>query len=176
MNKINIVIGREYLTRVRKKSFIFMTFLTPILFALMIIVPVYFVKNQKVETKNIAIIDKSQLFSQVFVSNSKFNFTVIEDTTIKNTQIAKDYYALIEIPKNYEKETIKILSTENISLETNEYIKATLTAQARNLFLISHNIDPQILQQSNLVVNVESFKISTDTSKIESSSSEVSDY
>lgn len=174
MNKIKIVISREYISRVRKKSFIIMTFLTPILFALIIIVPMYFVKNQKVETKKIAIVDKSEQFSQVFVSNSKFNFTIIQDTSIRNNEIAKDYYALVEIPKDYKKQTIKIYSTENISLETNEYIKATLTSQARNLFLISHNIDPQILQQSNLELNVESFKISTDTSEIESSSSEIS--
>ena len=33
MNKIGLIIGREYLTRVRKKSFIIMTILGPVLFA-----------------------------------------------------------------------------------------------------------------------------------------------
>lgn len=174
MKKIKIIISREYLTRVRKKSFIIMTFLTPILFAAIIIVPLYFVKNQNVETKNIAIIDKSQQFSQIFQNNSKFQFTIIQDTTIPNTQIAKDYYALVEIPKDYQNQKTKIFSTENISIETKEDIKTILTAQAQNLFLIQNNIDPQIIQQSNQQIKVESFKIYTETSKIETSSSEIS--
>ena len=41
MNKISIIIAREYNVRVRKKSFIIMTILTPILMALLIILPTY---------------------------------------------------------------------------------------------------------------------------------------
>jgi len=174
MNKINIIIAREYLTRVRKKSFLIMTFLTPVLFALIIIVPVYFVKNQKVETKKIAIVDKSGNFSEVFVSNPKFEFTIIYDTTISNKELAKNYYALIDIPNDYEKESIKIFSSENISLETSEFIKSLINAQARNLYLIRNNIDPQIIEKSNRKLKIESFKISKETSKFESTSSEVS--
>jgi len=39
MNKIKLIIAREYLTRVKKKSFIIMTILGPILFALLTLMP-----------------------------------------------------------------------------------------------------------------------------------------
>ena len=42
MNKIGLIIRREYITRVRKRSFIIMAILGPILFASLMVVPANF--------------------------------------------------------------------------------------------------------------------------------------
>jgi len=47
MNKIFIIIKREYLSRVKKKSFIIMTILGPLLMAALMIVPYYVTKLDK---------------------------------------------------------------------------------------------------------------------------------
>ena len=47
MNKISVIIKREYVTRVRKKSFIIMTILAPLLMAAIFIVPTVLMMNQK---------------------------------------------------------------------------------------------------------------------------------
>ena len=51
MNKIFLIIQREYLARVRKRSFIVMSILGPILFAAFLIVPTYLATMQDKEIK-----------------------------------------------------------------------------------------------------------------------------
>ena len=51
MNKVPVIIRREYLTRVRKKSFIIMTILAPVLLAGLIIVPILLMVNQEQDFK-----------------------------------------------------------------------------------------------------------------------------
>ena len=57
MNKIWIIIQREYLVRVRKRSFIIMTLLTPLLMAGLFIVPPY-LQNNKINPEHIAILEE----------------------------------------------------------------------------------------------------------------------
>ena len=49
MNKISVIIKREYITRVRKKSFIIMTILAPILMAAIVILPTVIMMNDDCE-------------------------------------------------------------------------------------------------------------------------------
>ena len=62
MNKILLIIKREYLSRVKKKSFILMTILGPILMVGIMIVPIW-LSMQKAETQKVEVIDESFLFS-----------------------------------------------------------------------------------------------------------------
>ena len=61
MNKILLVIRREYLTRVRKKSFLLMTILGPLLMG-GIFVAAFMLDRVDTEVKTIAVIDESHLF------------------------------------------------------------------------------------------------------------------
>ena len=56
---VNIIIKREYLTRVKKKSFIITTFLVPILFAALCMLPSLIMLMAKEEAKKIAVVDQS---------------------------------------------------------------------------------------------------------------------
>jgi ABC-2 type transport system permease protein len=77
MKKILLIIKREYLTRVRKKSFIVMTILGPLLMAAMVIVPIYIATISN-EMKTISVIDETELFSEKFKEsdNIKFHYLV----------------------------------------------------------------------------------------------------
>ena len=59
LRTIGIVIGREYSTRVRKKSFLLTTFITPILFAALCLVPAFLMTNMKESAKRLAVVDNS---------------------------------------------------------------------------------------------------------------------
>jgi ABC-2 type transport system permease protein len=59
MNKISIIIKREYITRVRKKSFIIMTLLFPLLMGGIMIVPALIMSNQDKELKKIAVVEEN---------------------------------------------------------------------------------------------------------------------
>ena len=58
MNKIKLIIAREYLTRVKKKSFILMTLLGPILMAGLMLVPIWIATKDK-DIQLIEVIDET---------------------------------------------------------------------------------------------------------------------
>ena len=92
MDKIWLIIKREYSVRVRKKSFIVMTIVTPILLGLLIFAPRFLSSISsdfdQEETKNIAIIEKDFFFSNKLMNSEHLNFTQIpesEKEVIKKT-------------------------------------------------------------------------------------------
>ena len=81
MNKISVIIKREYVTRVRKKSFIIMTILAPVLMAAILILPTVLMMNQDGDFKKIAVIeDKSDLFKGVMKNTKDAEFVYLENT------------------------------------------------------------------------------------------------
>jgi ABC-2 type transport system permease protein len=83
MNKISVIIRREYVTRVRKKSFIIMTVLAPILMAAIVILPTLLMMNQDGEFKKIAVIEgNSDLFKNVIKNTKDAEFVYLENTKV----------------------------------------------------------------------------------------------
>ena len=68
MNKIGLIIKREYLTRVKKRSFIIMTFLGPILLAAIYIIPILLALRGDSEKRTIAVVDQSHWFERQFTN------------------------------------------------------------------------------------------------------------
>jgi len=101
MNKISVIIKREYVTRVRKKSFIIMTILAPILMAAIIIVPTVLMMNQGGEFKKIAVIeDNSNLFKGVIKNTKDVEFVYLDNTKVEDLKktFEKDgYYGILYI-------------------------------------------------------------------------------
>ena len=113
MSKTLIIIQREYLTRIRKTSFIVMTLLGPLLFAAMMILPVWFATIEDEEEKKIAVFDNSWLFFNKIPNTAKFKFVNVFDTVaivrFGNEQIyvdnfkknlsQTDYFGFLYIPE-----------------------------------------------------------------------------
>ena len=77
MNKVTLIIKREFIAKVRNKSFIVMTFLSPLLFV-GIALFVGYLSSLKADQKTIAINDASGLFFNQFKNNDAYRF---ENTT-----------------------------------------------------------------------------------------------
>ncbi|MBO7180705.1 MAG: ABC transporter permease [Bacteroidales bacterium] len=81
MNKIKIIIKREYLTRVRKKSFIVMTFLGPILLCALCVVPILL--EESTETRSeIIVVDNTNILSKYSLNDSDSTSTETESDTV----------------------------------------------------------------------------------------------
>src|ERR1035438_898334 len=82
MNKIGVILQREYVTRVAKRSFLIMTIMIPLLifgfYAAIIAVAV----SGSSEKQNVAVIDKDSLFNGKIDSTSNFTFTLIANESI----------------------------------------------------------------------------------------------
>jgi len=83
MTKTLIIIQREYLTRVRKKSFVIMTLLTPLLMIALIGMPVWLSEANSAETKEIIVIDQTGKQESVFLPNE----THQEETSVESALI-----------------------------------------------------------------------------------------
>src|SRR5512145_836048 len=108
MNKILLIIRREYLTRVRKKTFIIMTILGPVLFGALMVVPIWLTMREDTEVKKIAVVEYDEFNQPVpdslmffkgvipgkknlkldYLSNIQFNDI---ETVLTNT----DYYGFL---------------------------------------------------------------------------------
>jgi ABC-2 type transport system permease protein len=90
MSKIKLIIAREYTTRVYKKSFILLTFLTPILFAALFAVPVWLAQIKNTETKEIVVIDHSKSYQEAFVNDDVYHFTFCNETLEEEKKKERD--------------------------------------------------------------------------------------
>jgi len=100
MNKIKIIILREYLSRVRKKSFLIMSILGPLLFAGMMISPTLMMQIEDTEPQTIAVVDSSQLFIGKFRETKYIKFEYMPDANIvkyKNQFYNSHYSAILYI-------------------------------------------------------------------------------
>ena len=79
MNKIPLIIKREYLTRVKKKSFIVMTIVGPILMAALFIAPVWFATMDDDAVKVIEVYDKTGTYKDAFENSETITFQFIKE-------------------------------------------------------------------------------------------------
>ncbi|MCK5823404.1 MAG: ABC transporter permease, partial [Bacteroidales bacterium] len=76
MNKIILIIKREYLYRVKKKTFIIMTLIGPVLFAALMILPAWIAQLEDTEEKTVAVIDNSQIFDKTKITKTAVNLVI----------------------------------------------------------------------------------------------------
>src|SRR6187431_2992675 len=126
MSIISLIIKREFIAKVRNKSFIVMTFLSPLLFVA-ITGFIAYLGSMKPDTKLIAIHDESGLFVNEFMAlnNEKgdykyLDYSRIELQVLKDSITRENYEALLYIPKttsNKELETkIQLVSNNSLSI------------------------------------------------------------
>ncbi|MCD4794947.1 MAG: ABC transporter permease [Bacteroidales bacterium] len=100
MNKIPLIIKREYLTRVKKKSFIIMTIVGPILMAALFIAPVWFATMDDDAVKVIEVYDKTGTYKDAFENSETITFQFIKednDSIRKSDFLLSGNYALLTI-------------------------------------------------------------------------------
>lgn len=105
MNKTWIIIKREYLTRVKKKSFLILTFLMPFLMGGMMLLPAYFANKDSDDTKFVAVSDHSGHIMDRLNDNKTVKFTAIsteQENEYKNKLNEKGFFALLVIPEDVE--------------------------------------------------------------------------
>ena len=109
MGKLSLIIKREYLAKVRNKSFVVMTFLSPILMVGMVVLIVYLTKINDSEKRTIGILNESNYFSTDFQGTESTSFIKFKDIGL---EAAKDsiqkmgFYGLLYIPNDKDLEQV----------------------------------------------------------------------
>ncbi len=101
MNKLKLIIRREYLAKVRNKSFVVMTFLSPILMVAMVVLIAYLTKLNDSEKRMITVLNESDYFSNSFNPTESISYVDFKDLTFeqaKDSTIGMGNYGLLYIP------------------------------------------------------------------------------
>ena len=162
MNKILLIIKREYLTRVKKKSFIVMTILGPILLAALFIVPVY-IAEMEGSNKVVGVIDETNIFWQGFKNTDNIQFLKLDTDieTAKKDIENNDLYAVLYIPKTELSvpQSAKLYSTGQPNIVVKGYIKGVMRKEVEALKLQASGVDPDILKSIKTSINLLTIKI-----------------
>ena len=103
MNKTLIIIGREFTTRVRKRSFLVLTLVVPILLAGFYAFLMWMLLKDDTQDRKIAVINQSVLetpFEQINNNTFEYLNTPVDESGASEFLRQHDYYALISIPEN----------------------------------------------------------------------------
>ncbi|MDP5139502.1 MAG: ABC transporter permease [Spirosomaceae bacterium] len=171
MNNILLIIQREYLTRVKKKSFIVMTILGPVLIAAMYGIVIWSAMSS-ISQKSVQVLDESQLFVDKFPASETFIYEFISGdldsakTAFKGS--GKD--ALVFIPKSIliNPKDVKIFSEEGVPFDLQNGIENAIEREIESIKLTEAGITRRVLEDAKM--NVESQTISLKDDSEEKSS------
>lgn len=176
MNKISLIIQREYFTRVKKRSFIVLTLLGPVLMASIWIVPVY-LSTLSSSPKVISVLDETGIFLDKLNGDENLQFVeaVPELKTAKKNLSKMGNYALLYIPKPdvHIPNSAVIYSEKQASLDVKNYIKGIMKKEIEAQKLALRGIDPEILLSIKTNVFISSIKVDGSGNE-EKSSAEIS--
>ncbi|MES2794864.1 MAG: ABC transporter permease [Bacteroidota bacterium] len=172
MNKILLIIQHEYLKRVKKKSFIIMTLLTPLLMASIYIIPI-FLAMQKDEQKKVEYIDESGIIAPKLINNEEIIFT----QSTSNIDKAKANFpkssmdALIYIPKDIieRPDGLQIFAEKNVNMSLKSSIEKIVENEVKNTRLKNAGIDIKIIEDNKIKVSANTFSLSEEGEKKNSS-------
>ena len=160
MSILKLIIKREFIAKVRNKSFILMTFLSPLLFV-GIAVFVGYLSTMKADQKTIAIHDESTIFVNEFKSSEEFkfiNFSNIDIKILKDSIAKKSYDGLLFIPNSKENKTlenqIQYISNDSPSLNFIENLQDIVAKKITKINFEKAKLDTVSIQNAQSKVNI----------------------
>lgn len=160
MNHLSLIIKREYLNKVRNKSFVIMTFLSPLLMVAIFSLVAYLSQLNNDKVRFISVLDESGLFQNQFENNDKLKFHMLEGMTLEQAkQIAQEseVYGLLYIPKTESidelAERIIFYSEDSPSLLVMDNIEDVIQAKANSIKLSESGMDAELIK--SLRVNID---------------------
>ena len=167
MNKISVIIKREYVTRVRKKSFIIMTILAPLLMAAIIVLPTVLMMNSQGEYKRIAVVEEgSALFKGAIKNTKDAEFVYLDNARIEDIKDSinqKKFYGVLYIFPEIitTPNAIQLISEKQPPMALINHIERSLEKEIEKQKLQAHNISnfEDIMKNIQTNVSIQTKKI-----------------
>lgn len=163
---ILLIIQREFITRVRKKTFLLMTLLAPLLLAAVMIVP-GLLASMPEDDKSIVVLDEPSIllpeegtsqFSLEYLNPNEFDLE-----TGKTFLRESDKDALLYIPSgngwdpDFIKNNILLFGKEDIGIDLQRFVERQLEEKINQQKLIRQGVDPDVVAQTKTKVTIKSF-------------------
>ncbi|MCK5637110.1 MAG: ABC transporter permease, partial [Flavobacteriaceae bacterium] len=172
MNKLKLIIKREYLAKVRNRTFIVMTFLSPLLMIGMIALVAFLTKSSIEKNTTVAYVDQSGFFNEEdFSDNKTIKFENLTDVDIEDAKIIvneSSHEGLLFIPKkdsiNQIANQIQFFSKETPGMVTISEIESILERKLQKEKMMQLNIDLDKLEKSKVRVDINLINFSGEKS------------
>ena len=177
---INVIIGREYMTRVKKKSFLLTTFLGPVFFAAMCILPSVIMFMTTDKGKEVAVVDQSGIVMPYMTSNETTTYTdytgmPVDSAKAKCSEMGLDALVVVS-PLDSVKRTVSVeaYSGKPMSVDMKDAIRSRVNEAVEEYRLESYRIEGlrQIIEDVKADVSVSTFTLD-DSGEEKITSSEV---
>jgi ABC-2 type transport system permease protein len=171
MGKIKHIIVREYLTRVRKKSFLVMTLIGPLLFSALMIVPIWVMRVEDSDVKKIAVIEVDEndkpatdtlIFTDALKNKPNLMFEHLRNVSIsqgKQLLVSSDYFGLLILRQKFKivSDSVDLIfyARKQPSAGMEFYISQAIEKKIYESLLIDNNINPRVLEtlKPNIKIN-----------------------
>jgi ABC-2 type transport system permease protein len=164
MKKIGIIISREYLSRVKKRTFILTTLGLPLVFLGFSFLMGYLASTTQEKLK-VAVVDETNIFeNKLWDSNGKREFQYFKPdvlASLQKTYSDSNFTCLLYIKKGsnaiFDNNSIQIYSKDNLSLDASEHIENRLNKIYRNKLMLDAGIQKaQVDSLSDISLKVNS--------------------
>ena len=162
MNNLKLIIQREYLARVRNKTFIVMTFLSPLILVGMFALIAYLSMLNNSEKHTIAVKDDSGLFKGEFENKEEIDFVDVSAISLEDAKRLveeKEYYGVLYIPDTEDSKelarSIRFFGKEAPSIGILQYIERTISENLTTRELISRGMDISKIESAEASVNIQ---------------------
>ncbi|MCR5351417.1 MAG: ABC transporter permease [Bacteroidales bacterium] len=169
LKTIGIVISREYLNKVKKKSFIWTTLLVPILVAGLTIGIMFAVMNTKDKTKTIAVVDNSGIVMPYLTDTETILYREVSDIPLDSIKVklgtlGYDGVLSVSAIDSLKSVSAEIYSSKPFGMEVSENINSRINRAVEDYRVASYNIDglDQILKDVKANVKLRSFTMDED--------------
>ncbi|WGK63766.1 ABC transporter permease [Croceiramulus getboli] len=165
MRVLSLIIKREYMARVRNRSFLVMTFLSPLILVGMIALITYLSQVNNDTTRTIAFLDETGLFGEEFFDTEKTSYVNLSEANLEKAKQlveAEEYYGLIFIPEQVANadfegaaiEQIVFYGEESPSISLLEDIERRLEKRLTNRELVERGVDLNVLDASKASIDI----------------------
>lgn len=170
MKALQLIIAREYISRVKTKAFILTTLLTPLLMIAVILLPTIIMSIKNTDIKSVYVIDKTGMYAPLLKNTKDLTFEVLSDENQERNK--GEMYALLQINADLSKipDAVTFFSEmQKPPTEVTGYISSILTEAVKNKKLEEYTSKKEInadivtgLQEivnSKETININTFRL-----------------
>ena len=174
MSKILIIIQREFLTRIQKKSFILLTILMPFIIAAVAVAPLLLASIKDDTQHTVMLVDKTLKYAPLFEDNESYHFVTApevlpefreEDANVKAVILISE--DLVENPN-----ALKMYSSEEVPADLQRLTEDILSEKVRANKLASYNVEglEEIIASAEVNISAQTVKWTDDGGETSSNS------
>lgn len=167
MKMLSLIIQREYLSRVKKKSFILMTIFMPFLFAVLAFAPMFLADIKESDNKRIVVIDQTGLYSSQLKDFENYTFEVVAEENAPASKPQADVFAILQITDNLSQnpKAVSIYSEKQAPAPLIRYLDSFFSETVKEDKLAqlskSANVDKQTLQEIQQILTSNKIAINS---------------